>query len=302
MNDIPNVGTVIVTYNRLELLKRTLSAVFDQDYPRNTVFVVDNGSTDGTEKYLQTLSDITYIRQPNIGGAGGFYRGIKECFERGYDWIWCMDDDVMPVSSALAELVKAVDRYPDAVCLVPRRIYEDGTEIGGHEQIVDYDWYSVQSFRTPNSLIDVPLSKFTFEGPMVSADAVRRIGFPDPKYFILYDDVDYAYRLSQVGSCYYISSSVMVKMIRILSALFVPGNEWKQYFRWRNYVFFMKKSLGSRALVKIMYRLTVDSRAIVKTSIRQHSIRPLCYFRVLSCALWDAVAGSMGNRKYFWMK
>ncbi len=28
----------------------------------------------------------------NTGGAGGFYRGVKEAYDRGSEWFWVMDD------------------------------------------------------------------------------------------------------------------------------------------------------------------------------------------------------------------
>ena len=43
---------VIVTYNRLELLKESVAAVMQQTYPLHRVVIVDNHSTDGTDNYL----------------------------------------------------------------------------------------------------------------------------------------------------------------------------------------------------------------------------------------------------------
>ena len=47
---------VIVTYNRLELLKESVAAVMQQTYPLHRVVIVDNHSTDGTDNYLAGLS------------------------------------------------------------------------------------------------------------------------------------------------------------------------------------------------------------------------------------------------------
>lgn len=67
-----NVIAVVVTYNRLELLKRNLSCLRRQTVPLTTLVVVDNGSTDGTGAWLDEQEDVKTIHQTNVGGAGGF--------------------------------------------------------------------------------------------------------------------------------------------------------------------------------------------------------------------------------------
>jgi len=42
----------------------------------------------------------------NDGGAGGFYEGMKQAYEPGFNWIWIMDDDCIPTETALEELNK----------------------------------------------------------------------------------------------------------------------------------------------------------------------------------------------------
>lgn len=90
-----NNAVVIVTYNRLELLKECLACVCRQTIPFSRIIVVDNHSTDGTRDYLEGRED-TYVfhvtdKKPdekvikigedkkiwvleeaeNLGGAGG---------------------------------------------------------------------------------------------------------------------------------------------------------------------------------------------------------------------------------------
>ena len=45
---------VVVTYNRLELLKRNLDCLKRQETPLAAIVVVDNGATDGTHEWLDT--------------------------------------------------------------------------------------------------------------------------------------------------------------------------------------------------------------------------------------------------------
>ena len=106
------IAAVIVTYNRLELLKECIHAVLNQEKQLCDLVIVDNASTDGTNDYLQTISmDCERINcfrlDQNTGGAGGFYYGIRKGVEMGYEYIWIMDDDTIPDPECLYQLMEA---------------------------------------------------------------------------------------------------------------------------------------------------------------------------------------------------
>ena len=117
-----NVIAVVVTYNRLELLKRNLSCLRRQTVPLTTLVVVDNGSTDGTGAWLDEQEDVKTIHQTNVGGAGGFYTGMEYARLADADWIWCMDDDVFPRPDCLEQLL-AYAGYEGVGILTPTSIH-----------------------------------------------------------------------------------------------------------------------------------------------------------------------------------
>lgn len=51
------INCVVVTYNRVALLKENLSALKSQTYPIHQIFIINNHSTDGTEAYLSTFNN-----------------------------------------------------------------------------------------------------------------------------------------------------------------------------------------------------------------------------------------------------
>ena len=85
---VMNIIAVVVTYNRIELLKRTVRCL-QQNKPGSSIVVVNNGSTDATAEWLKTQSGLTVINQANVGGSGGFYTGMQYAYQAGADWIWC---------------------------------------------------------------------------------------------------------------------------------------------------------------------------------------------------------------------
>jgi len=291
-----NIAGVVVTYNRKTLLRQCLQSLRGQTRPLDEIIVVDNGSTDGTKEWLDSQSDLFVIHQSNTGGAGGFHSGIKAAHDRGHDWIWCMDDDVVPFPDCLEILVHRTCTQEDAVALVPRRLYENGKGPRGHEKIIDERWYSIFDFRIPGSYL-VPIQVFTFEGPLIASRSISKIGYPDINYFMLFDDVDYAYRLSRKGNCFYVEEAKMLKIIPTIPDFTKGSSKLKQYYRWRNYIYFMRKSLGWKSSLKIPWRLIKDGIKIIFQSLEQRSFRPLQFLGIMLISITHAILGKMGRRE-----
>ena len=57
MPDRPKISVVIPTYNRLHTLPRAVDSVLAQSEQDFELLIVDDASSDGTDRYLATLSD-----------------------------------------------------------------------------------------------------------------------------------------------------------------------------------------------------------------------------------------------------
>uniref|UniRef100_UPI001033D924 glycosyltransferase n=1 Tax=Klebsiella pneumoniae TaxID=573 RepID=UPI001033D924 len=93
------VAAVVVTYNRVELLKRAIDALLAQSVELEYIVVVNNNSSDATKDYLdsnQNKKIMPIHLSTNTGGAGGFSAGISFAHGLGVDYIWIMDDDAIP--------------------------------------------------------------------------------------------------------------------------------------------------------------------------------------------------------------
>ena len=60
-----NIIAVVVTYNRMELLKRNIRCL-QQNKPISSIVIVNNGSTDGTTEWLAAQEGLTVINQTNV--------------------------------------------------------------------------------------------------------------------------------------------------------------------------------------------------------------------------------------------
>ena len=80
MSGIPFVSVVMTTYNYGKYLKRSISSVLNQDFPANSreIIVIDDGSTDNTQRILAEFGDqLRWIRQQNSGQAEGINRALE---------------------------------------------------------------------------------------------------------------------------------------------------------------------------------------------------------------------------------
>ena len=114
---------IIVTYNRLELLKECIECALKQKNEETELVIVNNNCTDGTYEYLTSLSNerIHCLHEnDNIGGAGGFHDGLKYAVENTKcDWFLLIDDDAMISSDYLhkiySKIVPSVKAYAGTV-------------------------------------------------------------------------------------------------------------------------------------------------------------------------------------------
>lgn len=108
------IDVIVVTYNRLPLLKECLNALIVQKENIDKIFVIDNNSTDETSAFLKGLrgNSIFYVKRltKNIGGAAGFEMGVQIAMNKGNgNYIWIMDDDTIPSKDASKYLLSAAD-------------------------------------------------------------------------------------------------------------------------------------------------------------------------------------------------
>ncbi len=78
--DLPLISIIIPTYNGENFIRGAIESVLAQDYPALEIIVVDDGSVDGTQQLIESLSaDIRYYRQAqNRGPAAARNIGIRD--------------------------------------------------------------------------------------------------------------------------------------------------------------------------------------------------------------------------------
>lgn len=199
------IAVIVVTYNRKELLKRCLNALFQQEYLPAAIYIIDNNSCDGTNLMLQEEGclahnniKIFYINTgKNLGGAGGFHLGVKTAHETGlYDAYLLMDDDGCPDKNEIKELVPHLNKYDYINALVVD--IEDETKLSfAWTKETGKDRQKASALQNEEGVVLNYVSPFN--GTMISKRLVNKIGYPKAEMFIYGDEIEYRNRSQKNG-------------------------------------------------------------------------------------------------------
>ena len=118
---------IIPVWNKVELTKQCLLALAKvTSGTEYEVILVDNGSTDGTHAFFQTLGgDVQVIRnQENLGFAKACNQGALAAHG---DYLVFLNNDTIPLTNWLQPLVSEVEEHPEVGIVGSKLLFPDGT-------------------------------------------------------------------------------------------------------------------------------------------------------------------------------
>ena len=290
----------IVTHNRCKLLSRCIDHIHSQSRPPDALVVINNGSTDNTLAMLAERQ-VEVITQANLGSAGGWHRAINHCQEHGFDAVWLMDDDGYPAIDALQLLEQKL--LPSVACASSVVLQEDRPErfvfpfpvldCNGLPAIFarPRKLHTLASLEAISRQGCYPFAHL-FNGALVSSIAIRQIGNVNPDFFIFGDEVDYFFRLRQVG-----------EVISVLAARHLhpdvstrPYSATKIYYYLRNTIILNKRYFNN---VWLRHSMAIAA-ALGRTWLRNGSRDAISYlagkrFLVLVQAIYAGLIGRLGS-------
>ena len=181
------VGVVIVTYNRIKLLKECVSRVLNQSRPVDAVIVVNNNSNDGTKEYLDSINDDRVIvshESTNLGGAGGFHRALSIASAKKLGMVLIIDDDAMIERSYIGKILDFASKNPKYNAYAGA-VYTEGKIDTYHRRRLGSKLIFWEKM-IPEKMYDKPrrIDLATFCGLVIRGSELRRIGLPSSEYFI----------------------------------------------------------------------------------------------------------------------
>lgn len=215
----PLISVAIVNYNGGPLVTSAVRSVLRSGVPIE-VFVVDNGSRDGSPESLRELARAEPAMKLIESGRNiGFTRATNLALRQARgSYFLLLNPDCVVRPDTLARMLKAMADYPQAAiagCLIRN---PDGTEQAGCRRAVPTPWRTFvrvlklnklfphhPRFRTfllnQEPLPDKPVFVEAISGAFMLArrEAVEQIGMLDEGYFLHCDDLDWCMRFRAAG-------------------------------------------------------------------------------------------------------
>lgn len=286
------VCVVIVTYNRLNTLQRTLAAVGDQSTKAAYTVVVNNGSKDETKEFLHGFKSfpISPLHLPvNLGFGYGLSAGMKHALAlfSSIDFFLLMDDDSHPGKDFIHNLLSArrIINKPGIVCSMG---------------FVDYIWKGPveifkdknrQAFRLSADPVIYKVDHVLVDGALIDKVVVDHIGTLREDVFMMCEDAEYSKRIKRAG--YSIS---VLEDAELIERLHMGGGDrfsfstrWRGYYHARNHLMILKEYFTVKALLIYIIRQSKYLLAAVQAPDRVERIR----LRLLG--LYHGLIGKMGK-------
>ena len=282
------------------MLVECVRTILSQSLSVKTLYIIDNASTDGTKDELERkgiLADrrVEYCNTgANLGGAGGFYYGLEKAKSDDSDWVWIMDDDVMPEEDALAELVSHCN---DSISYLASCVYGMNGEamnvptVNTMNSASGYpDWY----FKLNDKMIEI--TSATFVSLLINKKAILKCGLPCKDYFIWGDDTEYTLRITKYfGPAYLVGSSKVIHKRKIVHSLRI---EKEDNITRINNAFYLFRN---RLINAKMYKSRKDVLLVLIKTIGIACVSLFCppYNFKKFCIIWKAVFAYFGEWKKY---
>lgn len=209
-----SLAIISCTFKKEIYIKKTVNTILKDELLAKKnfkIFVVDNGRTLNQEELGD--SRIELIPNRNVGGSGGFTRGLMAALEENtYTHFLFMDDDVEVDSESVYRLFSLYEYAKEDVAISGSMIdlykkyllHEAGATYGKPSENVQFGPFSIGSLKhdlnlqEPNSLNlllweeHIDYGGFWFFA--FSKEVVEKIGLPLP-LFIKLDDIEFGLRI-----------------------------------------------------------------------------------------------------------
>lgn len=217
-----DLAVVIVSWNVRDYLSECLSSVYadlNRSRLRGGVWVVDNGSTDGTLALLENIFPHTHViaNQHNAGFGAANNQGMSEATKAEPRYLLLLNPDTLIRAGAIESLVRFLDETPGAGMAGARLVYRDGRfqhsafAFPGVMQLFCDLWpvsgrlyESRLNGRYPRHLYRADAPAFPVDHPLGAAMIIRRdvaekTGGFDESFHMYCEEIDWSWRIHNAG-------------------------------------------------------------------------------------------------------
>ena len=194
------VLTIIVTYNAMQWVERCFESLRKSSL-KPDVFVVDNGSTDGTQCHIQShyKEVIFHQSEKNLGFGKANNIGLQYALVHNYDYVYLLNQDAWVMPDTFEKLVEISKKYLEYGILSPFQMNADLMHIDHNFATNVLAWKSssniVNAMYTQKYDEVYPVSGVMAAHWFMPIETVKKVGGFSPSFSHYGEDDNYIDRL-----------------------------------------------------------------------------------------------------------
>jgi GT2 family glycosyltransferase/tetratricopeptide (TPR) repeat protein len=193
------VSIVLLALNKVEYTRKCIESIQNNCKQNYELILVNNGSTDGTAAYFDSIPGAIVIHNPqNLGVAKGWNQGIKKA---SGTYLLILNNDTIVAPGTIENLVRAAHNHPNAGVIGPRSNAIAGPQlvkdfVAPEQEIV----HAAQQFQNKNALGAWAFSRIKGFCMLVPAKVIEQVGLFDEAFGMgNFEDDDYSCRIRFAG-------------------------------------------------------------------------------------------------------
>lgn len=237
---------VVVTYNREILLQECIDKAANQTIKPDCIIIVNNASTDKTKIYLNKIDDgsgffdIINLSQ-NIGGAGGFAKGIEHAIKKDVECILIIDDDAMIEKDYMERILQERQRRFEYKAFAGTVKVNDKIDTFHRRKVSDIGMLLRNCKEEEYLRVCFECDIASFCGMVLDVELIKRIGLPHSRYFIWHDDAEYSLRIRKYSKFLVVTRAVLAHKTKINEIVRPRRYDWREYYAIRNRILLVKE-------------------------------------------------------------
>lgn len=200
------IAAVVLNWNGKDDTLSCLHSLRRQLDVKVEMIVVDNGSSD--DSVFAVRNKCPYVRViengENLGYAEGNNVGIKYALDQGFQYIMVINNDTILAPQCISRLLKDLQLHPDAAAAVPKSFYFEAPDTiyfaGGR---ISRDGSTLHigigARDGPKYNLACDTEWLTGCAILFRSTSLQEVGLFEPKYYLLYEDVDWSLRTRRKG-------------------------------------------------------------------------------------------------------
>ncbi len=267
---------IIVTYNAMQWAERCFKSLQTSTIVPD-VFVVDNGSSDGTQAYIQEYYPQTIFQQSkeNLGFGAANNIGLKYALDNNYEYVYLLNQDAWIMSDTFEKLIEISQKHPEYGLISPMQMNADLYHIDKNfcNGLFDYQNKEVINDIYNNNLKDIyETTPFVMAAHwFLTRRCIEKVGLFSPTFKHYGEDCNFADRV--LFHKFKIGVSPQLKVVHDRGER-IDSPQKIMYMEYLNYVCVFSNPLNTRYFASFAKMIAV----FVKHTIEYKSLRTILYF------------------------